>query len=96
MYKSEDTFHPLNHSETAQATILKRWETNIVFNGNPQIGLLLEVHPAQQPDFRAEVKTVVVRARLAQLLPGATLTVSFDPATPSRVVIAALPTIGTE
>jgi hypothetical protein len=91
MYKSDGTHNPLNHSQTAPAIILKRWETNIVFNGSPQIGLLLEVHPSQQPVFKAEVKTVVARARLAQLQPGAMLTVSFNPASPARVFIASLP-----
>ena len=28
----------------APAIIIKRWETNVVFEGFPQIGLLVEVH----------------------------------------------------
>ncbi len=91
------------YSRTAQATILKRWETNVVFNGNPQIGLLLEVRP-DGPDgphgpggeaaFRAEVMTVVTRAHLARLLPGTRIEVSFDPADTTRVAISALPGTG--
>ena len=96
MYKGEEAHDPLRNAHIAQAIILKRWETNIVFNGNPQIGLLLEVRPAGRPVFQAEVKTVVARFRLAQLQPGAELTVSYNPAIPARVAIAALPDAASE
>ena len=82
------------YSQTAQAMILKRWDTDIVFNGNPQIGLLLEVRPHDGDAFHAEVKTVVTRAHLSQLLPGACIQVSFNPADPTHVAISALPDAG--
>ena len=91
MHSADQNLDASRFSQTAQATILKRWETDIVFNGMPQIGLLLEVHPIGGTVFRVEVRTVVTRAHLAFLQPGAALEVSFDPARPTRVVISALP-----
>ena len=79
------------HTEVAPSIIVKRWETDVVFEGNPQIGLLLEVHPAFRPSFEAEIKTVVNRARLALLMPSAVLLVSFALDDPARIAIAALP-----
>ena len=75
----------------APAIIIKRWETNVVFEGFPQIGLLVEVHPAMQPVFTAEIKTVVDRGRMALLQSGAVLLVSYHPLNQSRISIAALP-----
>ena len=78
-------------TQTSPAIVLKRWETNIIFNGNPQIGLLLQVRPDACAPFEAEVKTVVDRTHLAHLQPGAVLTVSYNPDAPGRVIIAELP-----
>ena len=75
----------------ARAIILKRWETKIVFDGFPQIGLLVEVQPALQTPFTAEIKTVVDRSRMALLQNGAVLLVSYHPQNPARISIAALP-----
>ena len=75
----------------APAIIMKRWETNIVFDGFPQIGLLVEVQPALQTPFIAEIKTVVDRSRMALLQNGAVLLVSYHPQNPARISIAALP-----
>ena len=79
------------HGETARAMILKRRETGIVFNGNPQLSLHLEVYPAGQTAFHAEVKTVVARAHLGGLHEGAFLQVTFDPDDHAHIAIAALP-----
>ena len=84
----ERLFDLSRFTRTSPALVLKRWETNIIFNGNFQIGLLLQVQPEGCPAFEAEVKTVVDRAHLAHLQPGAMLTVSYNPA---RVIISALP-----
>ena len=75
----------------APAIILKRWETNLVFDGFPQIRLLVEVQPALQMAFTAEIKTVVDRSRMALLKAGAVMLVSYDPVQPARISIASLP-----
>ncbi len=79
------------YSRTAQALVLKRWETDVAFSGHPQIGLLLEVQPADDRPFQAEVKTVVTRAQLSHLFPGAFIEVSYSPSEPDHVAITALP-----
>jgi hypothetical protein len=56
------------YGKPAIATVLKRWETGLVFNGNPQICLLLEVRPAHRGAFRAEVKTVVDRLHYGPII----------------------------
>jgi hypothetical protein len=95
--RSSDQPHDLSkHGETARAMILKRRETGIVFNGNPQLSLQLEVYPASRAPFQTEVKTVVARPHLPNLHEGALLQVSFDPDDPSRVVIAALPKLNNQ
>lgn len=87
---SETSEEPIDMM-VAPAIIIKRWETNVVFDGFPQIGLLVEVHPALQPAFTADIKTVVDRARMALLQCGAVLLVSYHPLNQARISIAALP-----
>jgi hypothetical protein len=89
----EGLFDLARFTRTSPAIVLKRWETNIIFNGNPRIGLLLQVRPDDSPPFEAEVKTVVDRAHLVHLQPGAILSVAYSPGAPSRVIIAALPAL---
>jgi hypothetical protein len=86
--KTRDLF---KHGESAPAVVLKRWETGIVFNGNPQIGMLLEIRPASREAFHGELKTVVARPHLGVLNPGALLEVKFDPLDLTRIAIASLP-----
>ncbi|HEY3289522.1 MAG TPA: hypothetical protein VGK87_05280 [Anaerolineae bacterium] len=75
----------------APAVIVRRWETNVVFDGIPQIGLIVEVHPAMQPSFTAEIKTVVDRSHMSLLHHGAVLLVSYHIDHPVRLSIEALP-----
>lgn len=75
----------------APAVIVRRWETNVVFEGFPQIGLIVEVHPAMQSSFTAEIKTVVDRSHMSLLHHGAVLLVSYHIDHPVRLSIAALP-----
>ena len=91
MSRSEQPRDLFKHGETATARVLRRWDTGVVFNGYPQIGLLLEVHPAGRATFQAEVKTVVDQLHRAELEPGAVVEVIFDPDQPARVALSALP-----
>ena len=72
----------------AQATIVRIWETGVRVNMNPQVGLLLEVHPAGGAPFQAEAKTVISQIMIPQFQPGAQVPVKYDPNDTSKVVLA--------
>ena len=78
----------LQEGVPAQATILKIWDTGVTLNDNPQVGMLLEIHPTNQEPFRVEMKSVISRIALAQVQPGRVVPVRYDPANPSKVALA--------
>jgi hypothetical protein len=69
----------------AQAKILKVWDTGMTINDNPQIGLLLEVSPPGGSLFQVEAKTLVSRLQVANVQPGLTAEVRYDPEKPTRI-----------
>lgn len=75
---------------TAQASILKMWDTGVTINDNPRIGLLLEVHPTSGAPFQVQVKKVISRLQTSQYQPGQTLEVKYDPADHTKVAITAI------
>lgn len=78
----------LSHGESAQAVILKVWETGTVMNEvNPQIGMLLEVRPANRPVFQAEAKMFISMIQIPQFQPGAVVGVKYDPNDPRKVAV---------
>ncbi len=78
----------LAHGESAQAVILKVWETGTVMNEtNPQIGMLLEVRPANRPVFQAEAKMFISMLQIPQFQPGAVVGVKYDPNDPRKVAV---------
>lgn len=74
----------------AQATILGIWDTGLTVNDNPQIGMHLEVRPANGEPFQAQVKKIVSRIQISQFQPGATLEVRYDPNDRTKVAVAAI------
>ena len=81
----------LAHVESAPAVILKSWQTGTVMNDiNPQIGLLLEVRPANRPTFQAETKMFISMMQIPQFQPGAVLRVKYDPNDTSKVAVDAI------
>ncbi len=78
----------LAHGESAQAVIQKVWETGTVMNEtNPQIGMLLEVRPANGPVFQAEAKMFISMLQIPQFQPGAVVGVKYEPNDPSKVAV---------
>ena len=73
--------------ESAQAKVLRIWDTGITVNENPVVGFLLEVYPVGQPAYQAETKGIISRLDIPQIQPGAMLPVKFDPANPRRVAL---------
>ncbi len=78
----------LTTGEAAQATVLRLWDTGVKLNDNPQVGLMLEVHPASQPAYQVETKCFVSLIKLAQVQPGAVVNVKFDPMDRTKVALA--------
>lgn len=71
----------------AEATILKVWDTGTTINDNPLVGLLLEVHPNGLPAYQAETKTIVSRLSVANIQPGQTAKVQYDPGNLKRLAV---------
>ncbi|MCA9991793.1 MAG: hypothetical protein H6666_17175 [Ardenticatenaceae bacterium] len=72
----------------AQATILKMWDTGVTLNGNPQVGLLLQVQPAGHPPFQVETRSIVPRPALGQVQPGRELAIQYDPNNPANITLS--------
>lgn len=80
----------LESGETAQAVVLKMWDTGMRINDNPRVGLLLEVRSSTRPAYQVELKQVISMLQASQYQPGQTLEVKIDPANPQHVVISAI------
>lgn len=72
----------------AQATILNMWDTGVTLNDNPQVGLLLEVHPAGGQPYQVQTKSLVSRLKIPMVQIGNVVPVKYDPSDPSKVVLA--------
>jgi hypothetical protein len=76
---------------SAQAQILKVWQTGMYVNEQPQLGMVLQVQPTDgTAPFQAEAKKVVSFVQIPQFQPGGMLEVKYDPANPKDVAIAAI------
>jgi hypothetical protein len=85
----------IKNGVTAQAKVLKVWDTGVSINDNPQVGLLLEVSPPGGNSFQVEAKTMVSRLNAALVQPGITAEVKYDPEKPQRIQILSLNIQGT-
>ncbi|MBN1439428.1 MAG: SHOCT domain-containing protein [Anaerolineales bacterium] len=75
----------IKNGVTADARVLKVWDTGTTINDNPQIGMLLEVKSPSGEVFQAEAKTLVSRLNAALVRPGITAQVVYDPEKPKRI-----------
>ncbi len=80
----------IKNGVTAQAKVLKVWDTGVSINDNPEVGLLLEVSPTSGRPFQAEAKTVVSRLNVALVQPGVRADVKYDPQKPQRLQVETL------
>lgn len=70
-----------------RARVLKIWDTGMSLNGNPIVGLRLEVHAEGIQPFVAETKALIGRLDIPQVQPGAELLVKYDPTDRTRVAL---------
>ncbi len=80
----------IKNGVTAQAKVLKVWDTGVSINDNPQVGLLLEVSPARGARFQVEAKTVVSRLNAGLVRPGIKADIKYDPKKPQRLEVVTL------
>ena len=60
----------LTTGQSAQATIVKTWETGTLINDDPEVGMALDVHPATGVSFQAQATCVVPQIRIPRVQPG--------------------------
>jgi hypothetical protein len=77
----------IKNAVTAQARVMKVWDTGVSINDNPQVGLLLHVTPSMSAAFDVEAKTVVSRLNAALVQPGITADIKYNPQNPKRLQI---------
>ncbi|HYF63651.1 MAG TPA: hypothetical protein VD886_12605 [Herpetosiphonaceae bacterium] len=73
--------------ESAQATIIRMWDTGTTVNDNPVAGFLLEVRRNGYPPYQVEAKSLVPRLMTGQFQPGATVPIKVDPQNAQRVAL---------
>lgn len=75
---------------SAPAVIIDVADTGTTMNESPQVRLTLQVTPAGRPPFQAVTTTFVGRLQIGMIVPGASVTVKYDPNDISKVAIESL------
>lgn len=75
---------------SAPATILSVEDTGVTMNNSPQARLMLQVTPAGRPPFQAVATTFVGRMQIGMIVPGASVTVRYDPNDISKVALESI------
>ncbi len=70
----------------AQAKILNVWQTGMMINNNPQVGMLLEVN-GPGGTYQTETKVVIPMINIPQFQPGVTLPAKVDPTNPKKIAL---------
>ena len=81
----------IKNGVTADATVLKVWDTGVSINTNVQVGMLLEVHPRMASTFQAEAKKLLPRINPNAIREGMTVQVIYDPNNPKRIEVTSIP-----
>lgn len=77
----------LKKGTPAKAKVLGIDQTHTTINNAPVVKFHLEVQPDGGQPFQAEAKRAVPLVQLAQIQPGATLDVRYDPSDTATVAI---------
>jgi hypothetical protein len=77
----ESVARPLRQfGASAEAEILRVWDTGITLNDDPVVGMEVEVLPADRESFRAEIpRSVISRIAIPRFQPGERIAVRYDP-----------------
>ncbi|MBW3571285.1 MAG: DUF3592 domain-containing protein [Gemmatimonadetes bacterium] len=82
--------HLLRTGHDAMGTLIRTWGTGVTINDDPQVGMLVEVHPPGGEPFRAEATVIIPLVHLPMAQAGARVYVRYDPAAPGRVAVVSL------
>jgi hypothetical protein len=77
----------LSQGETANALVLKIWQTGLTVNDNPQVGILLQVEPQGRQPYQAQIDPIVPIIQLPRIQPGLRVPVKIDRMQPLSVVL---------
>jgi hypothetical protein len=80
----------IKNGVTAEASVLKVWDTGVRINDEPRIGMLLEVHPPNASAFEAEVKKLIPQLTANNYQPGQKVQVVYDPNNPKRIDVVSI------
>lgn len=80
----------LKSGVSAPAVIISVEDTGVTMNYSPQVRLTLQVTPAGRPPFQAVATTFVGRVQIGMIVPGASVTVRYDPNDISKVAIESI------
>lgn len=75
---------------SAPAVIISVEDTGVTMNYSPQVRLTLQVTPADRPPFQAVATTFIGRVQIGMIIPGASVTVRYDPNDISKVAIESM------
>lgn len=77
-----------------QANIIQMGDTGVRINNQPQLSMVLDVHPMVQPGhpppfqpFRTNIQCTVPMMAMARVSPGISVPVKCDPANPAKLTI---------
>lgn len=80
----------LKSGVSAPAVIIGVEDTGVTMNYSPQVRLTLQVTPADRPPFHAVATTFVGRVQIGMIVPGASVTIRYDPNDTSKVAIESI------
>jgi hypothetical protein len=72
----------------ANGRILQLLDTGTWINNNPQVRIIVEVHPPGRAPYQAECTMVVSQLAIPRVQPGSAVHVRFDPMNPARIALA--------
>jgi hypothetical protein len=73
------------NGESAQAEILKIWDTGMTVNNDPVVGFDLQVRPEGKPSYDTQTKLRIPRLSISQVQPATVVPVRIDRRNPNRV-----------
>ncbi len=71
----------------ATATILSTWDTGVLINHQPRMGMRLQVQPPDGLPFETQLEETVALIHIPMFQPGAQVQVKYDPANPKNIAI---------
>ncbi len=85
---NQKTAQLLTTGTPAQAKVLALNSSGMMVNYNPVVDIMLEVHPREIAPYQTQVRTMIPSIKLAQVQPGMTVEVRYNPNNPAEVAVA--------